>query len=122
MNRQRIKNTAVRLISLINLNAPDIIIKNEIKLLKDCLEMSSKQEIEMTSNHKAEQILSTLERQKFDDWYNSGNFDKYISGEPICRPRRPGETIDDYEKYLTDEALKDPKEQILKDIVLLFQL
>lgn len=28
-----------------------------------------------------EKILATLESQKFADWYNTGNFDKYISGD-----------------------------------------
>jgi hypothetical protein len=26
-------------------------------------------------------ILSLLERQKFADWYNTGNFDAYITGD-----------------------------------------
>ena len=35
----------------------------------------------MNADQLAEKILNTLERQWFADWYNTGNFDKYISGD-----------------------------------------
>ena len=54
---------------------------------------------------QAENILLTLERQQFADWYTAGKFDTYITGEfPKGDPRRPS------------------KEDILKDIVRLFRL
>lgn len=53
----------------------------------------------------AEKILETLNGQRFADWYNTGRFDTYISGEyPKEDPRQP------------------TKEQILADIVKLFRL
>lgn len=43
----------------------------------------------MTEEQKAiaEMILSTLERQKFTDFYNTGDFDRYIRGEEDAKSR-----------------------------------
>ncbi len=32
-------------------------------------------------NVTAEDILNTLEKQRFADWYNNGRFDSYICGD-----------------------------------------
>jgi hypothetical protein len=32
----------------------------------------------------AEKVLNMLEGQKFADWYNSGHFDAYISGDLVA--------------------------------------
>ena len=49
-------------------------------------------------------ILNALETQKFADWYNNGNFDKWISGDGNLITGTPS------------------KEQIEKDIERLFNL
>ena len=35
----------------------------------------------MNADQQAEKILNTLELQRFADWYNSGRFNAYISGD-----------------------------------------
>jgi hypothetical protein len=37
----------------------------------------------MNKKQRTEQILMVLESQRFADWYNTGNFDHYITGEEI---------------------------------------
>jgi hypothetical protein len=57
----------------------------------------------MTKQEKTEvieKILSTLSRQKFADWYNTGNFDKWITGD----------------------LPKVPQNQVKKDIAQMFDL
>lgn len=54
----------------------------------------------MDKDEVIEKILQGLTRQKFADWYNSGNFDKWISGD----------------------LPKIPDNQIQKDIAELFNL
>lgn len=80
-----------------NADIPEISVQFPLEAAKDVVKATSEYK---TPEEQAEQILSTLERQKFADWYNSGNFDNYISGDlpPVL------------------------KEQIIQDIIKLFQL
>jgi hypothetical protein len=54
----------------------------------------------MNKKQLAEKILMALERQRFANWYNNGDFDKFISGDL--------------------DALS--REEILEQIIFLFRL
>lgn len=41
----------------------------------------------------AEKILEVLGRARFDDWYKTGNFDKYVTGEWRGTPEEDKERI-----------------------------
>jgi hypothetical protein len=58
----------------------------------------------MNKKQIAEKILMTLEGQRFADWYNSGDFEKYITGD------------------LNEKGIRLAKEKILEQIILLFHL
>lgn len=54
----------------------------------------------------ARRILRGLEKQKFADWYNTGDFDNYIRGEyPDDDPRQP--TPASIENDIKDMFLSD---------------
>ena len=56
----------------------------------------------MTKEQVTEKILAGLQRQKFADWYNRGNFDKWISDrEQSC--------LDEMEIKMDIEKLFDLK-------------
>lgn len=41
----------------------------------------------MSADDIARAIYNTLSRQKFADWYQSGDFDAHISGADSCKSR-----------------------------------
>ncbi len=45
----------------------------------------------MNEDEIAEKILNTLESQRFADWYNTGKFDEYISGDGTKKERIIGD-------------------------------